>query len=122
MRPRDSRMTQNAADILASQKFRALIAHLRTRYDLVVLDTPPTLVVSDARIVANSVDGVVFSIKWDFTPRGAAVEATKQLRSIGAPIIGTVMTMVDESKAAKYSYDGYGYGYYGGQYKDYYVE
>ncbi len=122
MRPRDSRLTQNAADILASQKFRALIEYLRTRYDLIVLDTPPTLVVSDARIVANSADGVVFSVKWDSTPRGASAEAIKQLRGIGAPVVGAVMTMVDESKAAKYSYDGYGYGYYGGQYKDYYVD
>ncbi len=122
MRAGDTRPTQNAADILASQKFRALIEHLRAQYDLVVLDTPPTLVVSDSRIVSGLADGVVFSVKWDETPRGAAAEAVKQLRGIGAPLIGVVMTMVNESKAAKYAYDGYGYGYYGGQYKDYYVE
>lgn len=122
MRPKDSGLTQNAADILASQKFRALIDQLRERYDFVMLDAPPTLVVSDSRIVSGAVDGVVFSVKWDATPRGAVSEAVKQLRGIDAPLIGAVMTMVNEAKAAKYSYDGYGYGYYGGQYKDYYVD
>jgi succinoglycan biosynthesis transport protein ExoP len=122
IRRRDAALTQNAADILSSQKFRTLINTLRDRYDFVVLDTPPTLVVSDARIIAGLADGLVFSVKWDDTPRGAAAEAIKQLRSIGAPLTGIVMTMVNEAKAAQYAYDGYGYGYYGGQYKDYYVD
>lgn len=122
MRAGDTRPTQNAADILSSLKFRTLIERLKAEYDLVVLDTPPTLVVSDSRIVSGLVDGVVFSVKWDDTPRGAASEAVKQLHGIGAPMVGVVMTMVNEAKAAKYSYDGYGYGYYGGQYKDYYVD
>ncbi|MCH2095416.1 MAG: polysaccharide biosynthesis tyrosine autokinase [Rhodobacteraceae bacterium] len=122
VRPNEARQGQNAADILASKKFQNFVESLRKRYDFVVLDTPPTLVVSDARIVSPFVDGVLFAIKWDETPRGAANEAVKQLRSMDAPIVGAVFTMVDESKAAKYSYDGYGYGYYGGQYKDYYVE
>lgn len=122
MRPRDSGLTQNAADILASQKFRALVEQLRERYEFVMLDAPPTLVVSDSRIVSAVVDGVVFSVKWDATPRGAVSEAVKQLRGIDAPLVGAVMTMVNESRAVKYSYDGYGYGYYGGQYKDYYTD
>ncbi len=118
----ETRGSQNAADVLASQKFRSFVQDLKERYDFVVLDAPPTLVVSDSRIVSSSADGVIFAIKWDDTPRGAAAEAVKQLRSTGAPIVGAVMTMVDESKSAKYSYDGYGYGYYGGRYKDYYVD
>lgn len=122
IRTSDAGLTQNAADILSSRKFRALIEALRERYDFIVLDTPPTLVVSDARIIAGFVDSVVFSVKWDATPRGAGSEAIKQLRSIGAPVTGAVMTMVNEAKAAQYAYDGYGYGYYGGQYKDYYVD
>ena len=108
----------NAADILASQKFADLVRKLSTIYDLVILDTPPTLVVADARIISKLADAVVYAVRWDSTPRGAVMEGLKDLRSLGAPVIGVVMTMVNEGRASKYSYDGY--SYYKGKYRDYY--
>ena len=111
----------NAADILASQKFRALVEDLSAKYDLVILDTPPTVVVTDARIVSKVADAVVYAVRWDDTPRGAVLEGLKELRTVNANVIGVVLTLVNETKAAKYAYQSYGYGYYKGQYKDYYV-
>ena len=108
----------NAADILSSQKFEQLIGELSDLYDLVILDTPPTLVVADARIISKLADAVVFAVRWDKTPRGAVLEGLKELRSIGAPIAGVVMTLVNEGRASKYAYDGY--NYYKGKYRDYY--
>ncbi|MDU8945546.1 GumC family protein [Ovoidimarina sediminis] len=97
----------NAADILSSRKFAQLIEDLSERYDLVILDTPPTLVVSDARIISKQADAVVYLVHWNETPRGAVLEGLKELRSVGAPIAGVAMTQVNTGKAAKYAYSGY---------------
>lgn len=108
----------NAADVLSSKKFHELVKNLSQQYDLVILDCPPTLVVTDARIVSRIADAVVYAVRWDATPRGAVLEGLKELKSVDAPIAGIVVTMVNESRATKYTYDGY--SYYKGQYSDYY--
>lgn len=68
---RERRAQVSAADILASQRFRSLFESLKQRYGLVILDTPPVLVVTDARIVASLADAVIYAVRWDETPRGA---------------------------------------------------
>ncbi|SNS85993.1 capsular exopolysaccharide family [Tropicimonas sediminicola] len=108
----------NAADVLSSHRFEHLVKHLSQSYDLVVLDTPPTLVVTDSRIVASMADAIVFAVRWDSTPRAAVLEGVRELTSLDIKLTGVVMTMVNETKAARYSYDGY--GYYKGRYRDYY--
>jgi capsular exopolysaccharide synthesis family protein len=110
----------NAADVLASQRFHRVVDELRARYDLVVLDTPPTLAVTDARIVSTLVDAVVFAVHWDRTPRAAALDGLRELYSVDAPVIGTTLTLVNEAKAARYAYGGYG-AYYG-KYRRAYAE
>jgi capsular exopolysaccharide synthesis family protein len=109
----------NAADILSSRKFETLIKELSEIYDLVILDTPPTLVVADTRIISKLADAVVYAVKYDSTPRGAVLEGLKDLRYMNAPIIGVVLTMVNESRAGQFTYDGY--NYYKGRYGDYYT-
>ncbi|TCP39279.1 GumC family protein [Rhodovulum marinum] len=108
----------NAADVLASHRFRELVQDLSEAYDLVILDTPPTLVVTDARILASMADTVVFAVRWDKTPRNAVLEGLRELTSVDAKLTGLVFTMVDEAKASRYAYDGY--AYYKGRYRDYY--
>jgi capsular exopolysaccharide synthesis family protein len=108
---------KNAADILMSDRFKRLLAKLRSIYDIVILDTPPTLAVTDARILAKSADAVLFAVRWGQTPAGAVIEGLKELRTVDAPVIGTVMTLVDEAKAAKYNQSGYNYSRY---YQKYY--
>ena len=108
----------NAADVLASNRFRDLLRVLATRYDLVILDAPPTLVVTDARILASMADAVVYAVRWDSTPRDAVEQGLQELQSVRAKLTGVVMTMVNEAKASRYSYDGY--NYYRGRYRDYY--
>ena len=111
--------TLNAADLLSSRKFEEMVRSLAESYDLVILDTPPVLVVTDARIISRLADAVVYAVRWDATPRGAVLEGLKELSTIDAPLAGTVMTLVNEDKASRYAYDGY--SYYKGRYKDYYV-
>ncbi len=118
-KPDEPRSTINPADILSSNRFREILSALKARYDLVIIDSPPTLVVTDAKILARQVDAVVYAVHWDQTPRGAVLEGLKDLRSVGAPIVGTCFTMLNEARAAKYAYEGY--AYYKTRYRDYYV-
>ncbi|MEM9474859.1 MAG: polysaccharide biosynthesis tyrosine autokinase [Pseudomonadota bacterium] len=118
-KPAEPRSNVNAADLLSSRRFDEMIDLLKSHYDLVILDTPPTLVVADAKILSSHADAVVYAVRWDHTPRGAVLEGLKELRTIKAPVAGVVLTMVNEAKASRYSNSGY--GYYRARYKNYYV-
>lgn len=118
-RPEETRTWLNAADVLASARFGDILSELSARYDLVILDTPPALVVSDARILSTHCDAVVYCTRWASTPRGAVAEGLRELESVDAPIAGIVVTLLNERKAARQSYDGY--VYYRGRFRDYYA-
>lgn len=118
-RPSERKAQVNAADILSSQRFNDLIKTLSKQYDLVVLDTPPALIVTDARILASLVDTIVYAVRWDHTPRDAVLDGLKELKSVKAPLAGVVLTMVNESKASQYVYDGH--SYHKGKYRGYYA-
>lgn len=109
---------RNAADILSSRRFAELIRQLGQTYEVVILDTPPALVVTDARIISAMVDSVVYVVRWNATERDAVLEGLKEMNSVQAPIAGAVLSMVDEDKAAKQVIDGYAYRR--GQYREYY--
>lgn len=111
------RTVANAADVLSSQRFAQLIRDLREQYDLVLLDAPPTLAVTDARIIGVLADAVICAVRWDVTPRDAVMEGFRQLTDVGVKVTGAIVTLVDFERLAANS-DG-GYGYYG-QYKAYY--
>ena len=110
----------NASDVLASNRFRVLLDYLTRTYDIVILDAPPTLVVTDARILASMADAVVYAVRWDHTPRDAVLEGLRELGAADTKLTGVVMTMVNERKASRYSYDGY--SYHRGRYRDYYAK
>jgi len=111
--------TANPPDIFGSSQMKLLFERLREAYNLVVVDSPPVMPVSDARVLSQIVDETVFVARWNETPRDALQNAVKQLRDFGAPLAGTVLSMVDTAKQAKYGYgDG---GYYYSRYSKYYV-
>ncbi|MCB1355693.1 MAG: polysaccharide biosynthesis tyrosine autokinase [Maritimibacter sp.] len=117
-KPSERNLNVNASDVLASHRFEVLLDYLAKTYDIVILDAPPTLVVTDARILSSMADAVIYAIRWDSTPRDAVIEGLRELRTVDGKVTGTVLTMVNESKASKYAYDGY--SYYRGKYRDYY--
>jgi capsular exopolysaccharide synthesis family protein len=108
----------NPADLLASDKMKALLTHLRTQYDLIIIDSPPTLAVSDARVLSELVDKTVFISRWAETARDVAQMATRQLVQNGANMAGVLLTRVNVQKNARYGYADS--GYYGRKYTKYY--
>jgi succinoglycan biosynthesis transport protein ExoP len=110
----------NPIDLLGSPQMRRLIKALSQAYDLVILDTPPVLAVSDALVMIRHVDATVFLIRWKRTRRQAAVSGLKVALEAGANLAGVVLSQVDVKRHAQYDYADSGY-YYGG-YNKYYTE
>jgi succinoglycan biosynthesis transport protein ExoP len=115
--PADRRVP-NPADVLGSMQMRKLIERLRQYYDFVVLDTPPILAVSDARVLSTFADKTLFLVRWASTPRPLAINGIRQLIDDNASLAGVVMTQVKLRKHARYGYGDSGYYY--GRYREYY--
>jgi len=102
----------NPAEILGSQRMRSLIEALEERYDLIILDTAPLTVVTDAAVLGTKADGVVLIARANVTEKGALTYSVEQLRNVRATVLGCVVNDVDFRRDSRY-YSSYGkYGYY----------
>lgn len=110
--------TPNTPSLLASQRMDSLLADVTSRFDLVVLDSPPVMAAADARILAQKVDTVVMAVRWAHTRRETVRLALRQLESDGAAATGVILTLVDARRHAKYSYGDS--GAYTGELEKYY--
>ena len=97
--------TPNPVDLLGSQEMRQLIKSYEEEYDLVLVDCPPVLMLADAIIVSRMVESVLFVVMAHETPKDAIKNSVQRLRSVGAPLIGTVLNQVQTNNF------GYGYDY-----------
>lgn len=91
----------NPAELLGSSYLRDLVVDARSRYDQVIFDGPPVLLVSDAMVLAGAVDGVLLVCQYRSTSRGALQRARAQLEAINSRIFGAVLNMV-ETRAGGY--------------------
>jgi succinoglycan biosynthesis transport protein ExoP len=82
---------EKVSALLHSDRMSALIRRLRDEYDLVLIDTPPMAVLSDARVLAALADGVLLVFRAGKTTREAAFAAQYCFRQDGIPILGTVL-------------------------------
>lgn len=100
----------NPAELLASDRVGVLLKQLQEQVDIVVLDTPPCLVVTDAVALSKRADGVLVVVEAGKTRRAAMEQTLKTLRQVGAPVLGTVLNKY--SARAQDGYYGYEYQYY----------
>jgi exopolysaccharide transport family protein len=106
-------------DVFNSAAMDTLLAELRRRYQLVIIDTAPVLAVADTRILAAKADAVVFLTRWRKTPDKAVENSIQLLDQAGAHIAGVALVQVDMRSQARYGYGDAGYYY--GAYKSYYT-
>ncbi len=109
----------NAADVFSSESFRELMTRLREEYDYVILDTPPVLVVPDARVIAPLADAVIYTVNWDRTTRAQVAEGLKLLRTVNVNVTGLVLSQIDPKGMRRYGYGGH-YGAYSRYARGYY--
>ncbi len=99
---------ENPAELLSGVRFREILKELKDSYDFVIVDTPPLLAVSDPRVVAQRVDGVVLTFRITKNVRPKAQRAVELLTDMGANLIGTCVNSTSAG-TSDYAY-GYGYG------------
>ena len=99
----------NPAELVGSESMAELCRELATRFDHVIIDSPPVLVVTDATIMAGLADGVVLIAESGKTHRAGLMRTRAILENAGAHILGVVLNKLDFRREGYY---GYGYGYY----------
>ncbi|WP_111766544.1 polysaccharide biosynthesis tyrosine autokinase [Nakamurella deserti] len=95
----------NPAELLGGERMAALLAEARERFDVVVIDSPPLLAVTDAAVLATVADAVILVVRHGSTPAPAAAQAVKALATVGGRLVGCVVTRVPAKGV-----DGYRYG------------
>jgi capsular exopolysaccharide synthesis family protein len=105
----------NPAELLASPNMRDVLEELRGQYDHIVVDTPPTLSVTDAVVLSPRADAIVLVIRSGHTTKQALRRSRDILMQVNAKVSGVLLNAVDLS-----SPDYYYYYEYQGKYSRYY--
>ncbi|GGD13007.1 GumC family protein [Aquisalinus flavus] len=98
-------------DVFNTTAFRSMITMLKTKYDLIILDTAPVNAVADTRTIIDTADIAMLVVRWRKTPVRASKAAMKVLNKLKTPLLGAILTQVDTKAQGAYGYDG-SYGYY----------
>ena len=103
----------NPAELLQSAAMEKMLQDLRHDYDVVIVDAPPLLPVTDAALLAAQADGAVVVVRHGKTTRDQLGHAVERLEAVDAKPVGVVVNATPAKRAARaYSYSyGYGYGY-----------
>lgn len=102
----------NPSELLGSQRMVEIIEEVSALHDVVVLDTPPTLPVTDAVVLAPRTDGVILVVRAGETHRDAVRAAAEQFQRVGVRILGVVFNAAS-AEASGYGYQHYYDGAYG---------
>lgn len=103
----------NPSDLLVSQKMGLTLHYCAKKYDMVIIDAPPVMGLSDAPILSRIVDGTLLVVAAKQVPRKAAKSAMKRLKAANANVVGAVMNKFSVSKVDyNYAYRYMSYNYY----------
>lgn len=103
----------NPSELLGSRAMASLIATLETEFDVVLIDLPPLLPVTDAALVSKLTRGVLLVVAAGRTHKGEFAGAVAALENVGATVSGVILTMLPVRGPDAYGYGRYGYGGYG---------
>ena len=104
----------NPTELLVGDRFSELLSWAETRYDQILIDSPPALV-SDTAIIGRLVDGVLLTVLPEKNRRRVVIRSAESFPSLGIKVLGIVVNRISGENGKDYY--GYGYGYsqgYGG--------
>lgn len=102
----------DSAGLLNSQRMVDLIAEVKSRFDLVLIDSPPILGVSDASVLANEADMTMIVVQHRKLPRHMLLRVKQSVENAGGRVVGVVLNNVDLRSDAQYQYYTSYYTYY----------
>jgi capsular exopolysaccharide synthesis family protein len=105
-------LPSDAAGILNSRRMSELIADVKQRFDLVLIDSPPILGVSDASVLASEVDLTMIIVQHRKLPRNMLMRVKQAVENVGGSVIGVVLNNVDVRSDSQYQYYTSYYTYY----------
>lgn len=105
-------LPQDAAGILNSRRMSELIQDVKQRFDLVLLDSPPILGVSDASVLVNEVDLTILVVQHRKLPKYMLLRVKKSVENVGGRLIGVVLNNVNLTSDSQYQYYTSYYSYY----------
>lgn len=101
--------TNSISNLLYSHRMLELLQRLRSEFDIILIDTPPMLDISDARILGRLVDAAILVFRAGSTSRDAALAAKRRLTDDGIPVLGTILNAWDVKTGPYYGYGAYEY-------------
>ncbi|MEM6534014.1 MAG: polysaccharide biosynthesis tyrosine autokinase [Pseudomonadota bacterium] len=104
-------------DVFGTHAFDELHKQLREKYDLILIDTGPLLLMAEARVIAGKADKTIMITRWRKTTRAAARKSVKLLETFHADLLGVVLNMVDVEQRRHHNEPGTNYR----DYKKYYM-
>lgn len=110
--------THAAANLLYSPHLTALLAKFKQEYDMVLIDTPPMLTMTDARVIGRSADAVVLVARAEQTTRDAIMAVNNRFSEDRIRVLGTILNGWDPKRSAN-GYYGYGNNAYYSEYRRY---
>lgn len=103
----------NPSELLGSSAMERLLTTLQEHFDIVLIDTPPLLLVTDAAVISKLTDGAILAAASGSTRKQGLEMAVKALEAAGADLRGIIVTMLPTKGPDSYGYGSYGYGGYG---------
>jgi capsular exopolysaccharide synthesis family protein len=103
----------NPLELLLSQRFKDTLEQLGQHFEVIIIDSPPVELVTDALVIAALTDGVIYVTRAESTPYQIARKGIQRVRRADGHLLGVVLNQFDFAKAEKYYGDYSGYGKYG---------
>jgi capsular exopolysaccharide synthesis family protein len=100
----------NPAELVQSEAMKHVLDKLRSRYDMIIVDAPPLLPVTDGALLSAQADGAILVVRHSKTTKDQVAQAAKHLTDVDATLLGTVLNMTHQRRGTGYAY-GYSYGY-----------
>ena len=105
----------NVSSLLNSGRVEALFSELKFYFDVVIVDAPPVIPVSDPLMLSSEIDGALFVVKAGKTQKPVIRRAVQLLQDAGITTLGVILNNVEHVLPYYYDYSFYGYEYYAGK-------
>ena len=100
------KLPPNPSEMLGSKAMGRLLEELKSKYDIIILDSAPLQAVTDAQILSTKVDGTILVVRAEKTKRDSVQQAKALLDKVGANILGTLLNGVENTRKKYYYYYG----------------